>query len=77
MWQEVDGKLVATVRGKDFAEAMAFVNRVAEAAEAASHHPDIDIRWNKVRLVLSTHSQGGLTANDFALAGQIEGLARG
>ena len=75
---ELDGvEIVKEYKFKDFAEAMAFVNRVAEAAEAASHHPDIDIRWNKVRLVLSTHSQGGLTANDFALAGQIEGLARG
>ena len=53
---------------------MAFVNRVAEAAEAANHHPDIDIRWNKVRLALSTHSQGGLTSNDFAKNDQYGSL---
>ena len=58
-----------------FNEAIAFVNCVAHAAEAANHHPDIDIRWNKVRLALSTHSEGGLTKNDVTLAGQIEGLA--
>jgi 4a-hydroxytetrahydrobiopterin dehydratase len=59
----------------DFAAAIAFVNRVAEAAEAANHHPDILLHgWNKVRLELSTHSQGGLTDADFALARQIDGL---
>ncbi len=58
----------------DFPAAMAFVNQVARVAEAASHHPDIDIRWNKVTLVLSTHSEGGLTEKDFALAQQINVL---
>jgi 4a-hydroxytetrahydrobiopterin dehydratase len=62
----------------DFPDAIAFVNRVAEAAEAANHHPDILLHgWNKVRLELSTHSQGGLTDADFALARQIDGLSRG
>ena len=46
-------------------------------AEGANHHPDIDIRWNKVRLALSTHSEGGLTRNDFALAAEIEALTGG
>jgi 4a-hydroxytetrahydrobiopterin dehydratase len=60
----------------DFAEAIAFVNRVAEAAEAANHHPDILVHgWNKVRLTLSTHSQGGLTDADFQLAAQLERVA--
>lgn len=60
----------------DFAAAIAFVNRVAEVAEAADHHPDILVHgWNKVRLTLSTHSQGGLTDADFRLAAQIDGLA--
>ena len=59
---------------KDFVHAMAFVNSVAILAEKANHHPDIDIRWNKVALVLSTHSAGGLTANDFNLAKRIDGL---
>lgn len=59
---------------KDFTEAMGFVNHVAELAEEASHHPDIDIRWNQVTLALSTHSEGGLTEKDFSLAGQIDAL---
>jgi 4a-hydroxytetrahydrobiopterin dehydratase len=57
---------------EDFAAAVAFVNRVAEAAEAANHHPDILLHgWNKVRLTLSTHSEGGLTDADFRLAARI------
>ena len=60
----------------DFAGAIAFVDGVAALAEAANHHPDILLHgWNKVRLTLSTHSQGGLTESDFALAGQIDRLA--
>jgi 4a-hydroxytetrahydrobiopterin dehydratase len=53
---------------------LAFVNAVGAAAEAANHHPDIDIRWNKVHLVLSTHSAGGLTVLDIALAAAIDRL---
>ena len=75
MWQEVDGKLVATVKGKDFAEAMAFVNRVADVAEAANHHPDIAISWNTVTLTLWTHTAGAITDADRALAEQIKVLA--
>ena len=56
----------------DFAAAMAFVNKVALAAEAADHHPDIDIRYNRVKMALSTHSEGGVTEKDFALAAQID-----
>ncbi len=59
----------------DFADAIDFVNSVAEVAEDEEHHPDIDIRYNKVRLVLSTHSKGGLTELDFALAERIDTLA--
>ncbi len=60
----------------DFKGAIAFVGRVAEAAEAANHHPDILVHgWNKVRLELSTHSEGGLTAADFELAARIDLLA--
>jgi 4a-hydroxytetrahydrobiopterin dehydratase len=59
----------------DFAAAMVFVNAVAELAEAANHHPDILVHgWNKVRLELSTHSEGGLTENDFKLASAIDEL---
>jgi 4a-hydroxytetrahydrobiopterin dehydratase len=59
----------------DFPEAIAFVTRAAFAAEAADHHPDIDIRWNKVTLTLSTHSEGGLTAKDLDLADTADTLA--
>ena len=60
----------------DFAQAMAFVDRVAELAETPNHHPDILLHgWNKVRLTLSTHSQGGLTDADFQLASQIDRAA--
>ncbi len=59
---------------QDFVHAMGFVNSVALLAEKANHHPDIDIRWNTVSLVLSTHSAGGLTAKDFELARNIDGL---
>jgi len=56
----------------DFSEAMAFVNKVAALAEEAGHHPDIDIRWNRVTLRLTTHSRGGLTRKDFSLARKID-----
>ncbi len=59
---------------RDFAEAMNYVNRVAVVAEITDHHPDIDIRWSTVLLSLSTHSKGGLTEKDFALARQIDAL---
>jgi 4a-hydroxytetrahydrobiopterin dehydratase len=59
----------------DFAQAIAFVNRVADAAEAANHHPDILVHgWNKVRLELSTHSEGGLTRADLEMAARIDDL---
>lgn len=56
-----------------FADVIGFVNRVADLAEAADHHPDIDIRYRRVTLVLSTHSAGGITEKDIALARQIDG----
>ena len=58
----------------DFKESMAFVTQVALAAEVADHHPDIDIRWNKVTVVLSTHSAGALTAKDTNLAAEFDSL---
>lgn len=71
-----DATIVREEQLADFAAAIAFVNRVAEVAEAANHHPDILVHgWNKVRLTLSTHSQGGLTDADFALAREIDRLA--
>lgn len=67
-WKREGKTIVREFEFKDFPTAIGFVNRIAEAAESAWHHPDIDIRWNKVRLSLSTHDQGGLTAKDFDLA---------
>ncbi len=58
----------------DFVAAMVFVNRLAEAAESAGHHPDIDIRYNRVRVALATHDAGGITQKDVALAHTIDRL---
>ncbi len=73
-WERQGDVLVKVVRRDDFAGALAFVDAVGELAEAADHHPDIDIRWNTVTLRLTTHSAGGLTAKDLALAAEIDGL---
>ena len=72
-WELKNGAIVKLYKFKDFLESMAFVNRVAQRAEEADHHPDIVIRWNKVTLTLVTHSAGGLTEKDFALARAIDG----
>lgn len=74
-WKSQDDSISRRFEFSDFAAAMAFVNNVAALAEEANHHPDIDIRWNKVLLRLSTHSAGGLTALDFTLAGKIDAAA--
>ena len=75
VWRQEDQSLVRDYEFKDFAEAMAFVNRVAEAAEDANHHPDILVHsWNKVRLTLTTHDTGGLTDNDHKMAERIDSL---
>jgi 4a-hydroxytetrahydrobiopterin dehydratase len=73
-WQIKEGELTRTFSFKDFLAALAFVNHVGEHAEKAGHHPDIDIRYNRVRLGLVTHDAGGLTAKDFELAAVIDGL---
>ena len=73
-WTREGDELVTTVKLHDFAAALAFVNAVGAAAEAANHHPDIDIRWNTVRLVLTTHDSGGITLLDLALAGVVDRL---
>jgi 4a-hydroxytetrahydrobiopterin dehydratase len=74
-WSETGEAIQRTYQFKDFAESMRFVNRVAEAAESAQHHPDILIRWNKVTLTLSTHDASGITHKDFALAAKCDGFA--
>jgi 4a-hydroxytetrahydrobiopterin dehydratase len=73
-WKLAGKEMTKTFEYKDFVRAMGFVNSVALLAEKANHHPDIDIRWNKVTLTLSTHSAGGLTEKDFALANAVEQL---
>jgi 4a-hydroxytetrahydrobiopterin dehydratase len=77
LWQVGEERVIAReLAFANFADAIAFVNRVAEAAELANHHPDILVHgWNKVRLTLSTHSAGGLTDADFRLAAEIDRLA--
>jgi 4a-hydroxytetrahydrobiopterin dehydratase len=75
-WEREGDEIVREWKLADFAAAMAFVNRVADAAEAANHHPDILLHgWNKVRLSLTNHSAGGLTETDFVLAERFDGLA--
>src|SRR5262245_1918208 len=71
-WTHSRGAIRRTLRFADFKEALAFVNRVGRLAEKAGHHPDIDIRYSRVRLALSTHDASGITAKDFALAGVID-----
>jgi 4a-hydroxytetrahydrobiopterin dehydratase len=71
-WQLEGKNIVRQFAFADFVAAMKFVNAVAEEAEKAGHHPDIDIRWNKVRLALSSHDAGGLTQRDFRLAATID-----
>jgi 4a-hydroxytetrahydrobiopterin dehydratase len=73
-WREEQDEIIRQVVFPDFVAAMDFVNAVASKAEAAGHHPDIEIRYNKVRLALVSHDAGGLTQRDFDLAAAIEAL---
>jgi 4a-hydroxytetrahydrobiopterin dehydratase len=75
-WKLAGREIVRDLKFVDFLSAMEFVNRVADKAEAAGHHPDIDIRYNKVRLALVSHDAGGLTQRDFDLAGAINALSQ-
>lgn len=70
-WTLQEGKLMRKWTFKDFVEAMAFVNRVADLAEAAGHHPDIDVRYNQVVLGLVSHDAGGITQRDAAMASRL------
>ncbi len=73
-WKKQGHTITRTFQFKDFVAAVKFVKAVAKLAEQAWHHPDIDIRWNKVTLALTTHSEGGLTKKDFNLAKQFDRL---
>lgn len=77
-WKIIDDRVIEkTLQFKDFASALAFVNKVGAIAEKENHHPDMSIfSWNKVKFSLSTHSIGGLSENDFILAAKIDELAR-
>ena len=74
LWKQEDSSITRTFEFKDFPAAIKFVDSLAGIAEKEWHHPDIDIRWNKVRLVLSTHDAGGLTEKDFSLAKKFDDL---
>ena len=76
-WQGGTDAIQKTFQFKDFVASVAFVNRAAELAEAANHHPDIDIRYNKVTMTLSTHDEGGVSDKDVDLAGKLNAAAQG
>ncbi len=76
-WKLIDGeplKLARSLKLKDFAQAMSFVNQIGEIAEAEGHHPDFCVSWNRVKLELVTHSIGGLSENDFIMAAKVNAL---
>jgi 4a-hydroxytetrahydrobiopterin dehydratase len=74
-WSREGDSIKRTFKFDDFQGSVDFVNRITPPAEEMNHHPDIAISWNKVELTLSTHSEGGLTENDFELATRIDSLA--
>jgi len=76
-WSLEGGALVRSVTFSDFPQAMAFVNKVAELAERENHHPDIDIRYNRVKLGLISHDAGGITGRDSKMARLLDELAAG
>ena len=76
-WSRRGDTLLKSYQFPTFLRGIEFVNRVARAAEAADHHPDLDIRYTKVTCALSTHSAGGITQKDLDLAGEIERVAAG
>jgi len=74
-WDRDGDAITKEFRFDAFGDAIAFVVRLAFRAEKADHHPDLDVRYNRVRVTLSTHSEGGITAKDLALAAEAEGVA--
>ena len=75
-WERDGDEIEKKFKFDNFKASMAFANRVADLAEAADHHPDISIKYNRVKLTLSTHSEGGVTEKDFALAAQLDAAAQ-
>ena len=76
-WEQEKKSIERTFEFDDFTQAIDFVNSVAEIAEDEEHHPDIDVRYTKVRIALSTHTEGGITDLDFEVAEKIETLVDG
>ncbi len=74
-WTREGEAIVKSYDRGDFTGSVKFVESIVEPAEGMNHHPDLSISWNEVKVVISTHSEGGLTANDFELAGKIDALA--
>jgi 4a-hydroxytetrahydrobiopterin dehydratase len=74
-WERVGDEIVRTYERTSFRDVIDLVGRIADLAEAANHHPDLDIRYQRLRVALSTHSEGGITDKDFALAAQIDAAA--
>jgi 4a-hydroxytetrahydrobiopterin dehydratase len=74
-WELAGEEIAKEYKFGNFVDAVAFVDRLVEPAEAANHHPDLEIHYNRVRVGLSTHSEGGITAKDIALATEIDQLA--
>jgi 4a-hydroxytetrahydrobiopterin dehydratase len=74
-WEREGDAIKKTLKFEDFVDSVQFVNRITPVAEELNHHPDLSISWNTVVVSLSTHSQGGITENDFELATRVDGLA--
>ena len=73
-WEQSGIEIEKQFKFKDFIQSIGFVNKVAILAEKADHHPDILVQYSKVKIVLSTHSEGGITEKDFSLANEIENI---
>lgn len=74
-WEQSGEAIVKRFKRGDFVGSVEFVARLVEPAESMNHHPDLEVSWDTVTVTISTHSEGGLTANDFALAAKIDALA--
>jgi len=74
-WERKGEAIEKSFKGEDFVASVRFVDRLVEPAEAMGHHPDLAISWDTVTVTITSHSEGGLTANDFELAGKIDALA--
>jgi 4a-hydroxytetrahydrobiopterin dehydratase len=74
-WERDGDEIAKTFKLADFVGSVEFVNKLVEPAEEMNHHPDLNVSWNEVRVSITTHAEGGLTANDFELAKRIDALA--